>query len=91
MPLAGLTHEIFFGAGIGDSTPARGVLSPLGESCRHVSQIAREEATIQEMPVAQALFAFAMSVDVDRLCISCISASAQRRACAWRAHTSRAS
>jgi hypothetical protein len=34
------------------------------------------------MPVAQALSACTMIVDVDRCCISCITASAQRRACA---------
>jgi hypothetical protein len=91
MPRIRLTHEIFFVAGIGASTLARRVLSPLGESRRHLNDIAREETKIQEMPVAQALSACAMSVDVDRCCISHITASVQRRACAWGARTSRAS
>jgi hypothetical protein len=86
-----LTHEFFFAAGIGASTPARRVLSLLDESRRHLRDVAREETMIQEMPVAQALSACAMIADVDRCCISCIAASVQRRACACRARTSRAS
>jgi hypothetical protein len=89
MPLIRLTHEIFFVAEIGLSTPARRVLKPLGESRRHVSHIAREQIAIREILGAQALFAFSMSVDADRCCISCITASPQRRACAWRTRTFR--
>jgi hypothetical protein len=89
MPERRLTHEIFFGAGIGALTPARSVLGPLAESRGHLSEIAHKETTIQEVTAAQALSACAMSLDVDRCCVSCITTSVQRRAYACGARTSR--